>query len=322
MAREDQSNSQSSFRRYSALLIIAAVVGLLANARTTGVLACQAPDNSDSEYLAYCNVTNFGDYDHGAFWYGLEPTASAAAASADVLFVGNSRMQFALSASPVDDWFSQRSLNYYLLGFSHNESHVFFSPLLKRLQPRAKMFVLNVDDLFADKLTAPAKAVMEEPESLNRYTQKQRWQTFQRAACGALPQLCGNRMSFIRDRASGAWTFKGRDFLDEEPSKATDVSYDRGVDADTVEQFADRAREFLADLDAGPGCVVLMNTPGSGASAGTVAAVAAELNMVLVAPELGDLRTFDGSHLDTDSAEQWSQQFMMRLEPLVHGCLG
>ena len=103
---------------YSLLVLLAALSGFAYGARTTGLFACQSADSGSDKYIGLCNVTNYGDYDHGAFWFGLEDSAVDAAKQAAVLFIGNSRMQFALSTSALDGWFNSRALQYYLLGFS------------------------------------------------------------------------------------------------------------------------------------------------------------------------------------------------------------
>ena len=37
---------------------------------------------------------------------------------------------------------------YYLLGFSHYENYTFEMPLLRKLHPRAKVYVINIDSFF------------------------------------------------------------------------------------------------------------------------------------------------------------------------------
>ena len=65
-----------------------------------------------------------------------------------MLFLGNSRLQFAFSTSATADWFSAASARYYLLGFSYFENMIFAEPLLRKIRPRAKVYVINVDDFF------------------------------------------------------------------------------------------------------------------------------------------------------------------------------
>src|SRR4051812_32191575 len=88
------------------LLLIAASFGaaFVYHLRFEGIFACPANED-DNVYLSDCTARSYGDYDHGAFWFGLEPQAQRAAAEADVLLIGSSRLQFALSAAPTIRWF-------------------------------------------------------------------------------------------------------------------------------------------------------------------------------------------------------------------------
>ena len=82
---------------YLVILVFSLLAALGYKLRTDGVFACPASGYGSDHYLAYCQTGGYGDYDHGAFWFGLEPEAQRAATDADVLFLGNSRMQFAFS---------------------------------------------------------------------------------------------------------------------------------------------------------------------------------------------------------------------------------
>ena len=77
------------------MVLLVVVATFAAKLRTTGVFACPS-SYGDHAYLSDCNASNYGDYDHGAFWFGLEPSAQQAAGRAQVLFLGNSRIQFAM----------------------------------------------------------------------------------------------------------------------------------------------------------------------------------------------------------------------------------
>lgn len=147
---------------YGLLILFAAISGFAYGARTTGLFACQPVDRGSDKYIGICNVSNYGDYDHGAFWFGLEEHAVGAAKQATILFIGNSRMQFALSTSALDSWFNSRALKYYLLGFSHDETFQFVGPLLQKMKPRAEIYVINIDNFFDDRLTGPANTLMSD----------------------------------------------------------------------------------------------------------------------------------------------------------------
>ena len=306
---------------YCFLILAAVTSGFIYSVRTTGLFACQAPDPGTDQYIGTCNVTRFGDYDHGAFWFDLESAAISASMQATVLFVGNSRMQFGLSTSTLDDWFTSRALRYYLLGFSHHENYLFFTPLLRKMRPAAKMYVLNIDNFFDGRLTGPANSVMNEPESLNRYKQKFYWQKVHQLLCGAIDSICGNELSFVRKRSNGAWIFEGGEFFDRTDLGDRTIRYDESVDLARLTRYEKRAGVFLRQLMSDPDCVVLTNIPNSDTSIGLARSLAERLKLPLVAPEIAGLTTFDGSHLDPQSAERWSGAFIAEVAPHIERCL-
>jgi UDP-4-amino-4-deoxy-L-arabinose formyltransferase/UDP-glucuronic acid dehydrogenase (UDP-4-keto-hexauronic acid decarboxylating) len=157
------------------LLVIAVVVSAGAySLRKWSIFNCSAAGYGPDSYLGYCQATNYGDYDHGAFWFGLEPAANAAAENAHVLFIGNSRVQLAFSNKATAEWFSSLGDSYYLLGFI-GENYTFEAPLLRKLRPRAKVYVINVDSFFQRSETPPGKTVMRDDSSRARYEEKQQW---------------------------------------------------------------------------------------------------------------------------------------------------
>ena len=135
---------------YSAIVIASLPATYIYKLRTEGIFACTAAGYPVDGYLGYCGASAYGDYDHGALWFNLEPEATRAAANADVLFLGNSRMQFGLSTAATDNWFAAEGAQHYLLGFSHLENETFTRPLLAKLRPRARVYVINVDRFFDD----------------------------------------------------------------------------------------------------------------------------------------------------------------------------
>jgi len=48
------------------------------------------------------------------------------------------------------------------LGFSHNGNYTFEAPLLRKLDPRAKAYVINVDLFFEDVESRPVRTVMRD----------------------------------------------------------------------------------------------------------------------------------------------------------------
>jgi hypothetical protein len=289
--------------------------------RTRGVFACPAAGYDEGYYLAYCHGGTFGDYDHGAFWYGLEPEASRAASAADVLFLGSSRMQFALSTEATSEWFASRHRRHYLLGFGYTENITFMAPLLAKLAPRARAYVINVDRFFIDVETTPAAEILNGGErTRTKYETKRRWQPPHRWLCGALPSVCGDQVTFLRRPSDGHWRLAGHlqgDIRNVPGSVADGPERDRN----SWEAFSALANRFVLELPVDRRCVFLTLAPYRDTRRAEATAIADALGIELLAPQPTGLQTFDGSHLDDASAERWSAAFFEAAGPRIHECL-
>src|SRR5271155_584737 len=118
---------------YILVILLALFAAYVYKFRKETIFACQATLYSSDRYIASCNGTHYADYEHGAFAFDLEPEAENFAGDADVLFLGNSRLQYAFSTSATADWFSAASAQYYLLGFSYFANMIFTEPLLRKI---------------------------------------------------------------------------------------------------------------------------------------------------------------------------------------------
>jgi len=300
-----------------ALLIACSFVGTFAyKLRFDGIFACPASGYGSNAYLADCTARTYGDYDHGAFWFGLEPQAQRAAAEADVLLVGSSRLQLAMSGAAATAWFSESGIRYYLLGFSNSETVAFFAPLLSRIHPRASVYVINVDRFFDDRVSPPTEQILQDRGILARYEEKRAWQSPHRYVCGVLPVACGSAIAIYRTRETGVWRRMGNGRSEVRPASDGPPS-----NAERWEQYGKLAEGFLAQLPVDRRCVILTIVPTVETKRAEAMAIAAKLGHDLLAPQIDDLRTFDGSHLDEASAERWSAVFLREAGPRIRKCI-
>ena len=59
------------------IVLVLSIYGTYAyKLRVDGIFACSAEGYASDHYLADCNAGAYGDYDHGAFWFDLEPELS------------------------------------------------------------------------------------------------------------------------------------------------------------------------------------------------------------------------------------------------------
>lgn len=305
---------------YAAIVVATIIAAAGYNLRRDGIFACDATGYSAERYLAYCQASSYGDYDYGAFWYGLEPSTSAAAARANVLFLGNSRLQFGISTDATVRWFKSNFESFYLLGFAYDGNIGFAAPLLRRLQPHARLYVVSVDQFFREGLTPPAQAVMRDSSTRTTYAEKRFWQLGHRRICTRSPGLCGHEPAFFRDRSNGTWVVSGGHW-----TSTPVVTYTDTVNQAQLESYLPLGKSFLSQLPVPKECVLFTVLPKAagtpGTEIGTARALAAELGVSFVSPQIDGLRTFDGSHLDRQSAEQWSAAFMDAAAPQIRKCL-
>ncbi len=307
------------------LYVLAVLAAMLAafvyHMRDAGIFACPADGYGEGRYLGYCQGSAYGDYDHGALWYGLEPEARAAAAAADVVFVGNSRLQFGLSTAALAEWFAETGASYYLLGFSHNENALFTAPLLADLKPEARAYVISVDKFFFDRPSSVALEIQHgSPDTRGRYASKRAWQGVHRTVCGALPAFCGGEVSYFRDIATGAWIMDGIEGIVPEKIKFDRPVYDK-ASLEMMPQLIESARAFIAGLGVDPACVILTYIPSPQNNRILADELAAALGQEMIAPRGEGLVTIDGSHLQPESAETWSAAFMAAAGPRLRQCL-
>jgi hypothetical protein len=312
-----ETKSPSAIRVPAYILIVlgAVLAASYYRLRTDSIFGCQATGYSAEQYLSYCQTEGYGDFDHGAFWFNLEPEATRAATAAQVLFVGNSRMQYGFSTTAAQEWLSRNASSYYLLGFAYHPQVLFHRALLHKLDPRPQVYVINLDTFFEEKASVPARIVMNEPDARSRYRRKQIWQAMHRAVCGWATALCGNSYAIFKVRSTGVWQSSGAISANEA------ASLDPKVDADMVAREIVSGQKFLDALGVDRRCVIFTLVPTVDTPNATSAAIAAALHVDYIAPELEDLLTFDGSHLDLPSAERWSGAFFDAAGPRIRECL-
>jgi hypothetical protein len=302
---------------YIGIVLLAVLASYASWLKMRSIFACQALGYSADRYLAYCGGGNYADFEHGAFFYNLEPRALDYARNADVLVIGNSRLQVALSNDATADWFKHASARYYLLAFSYNEDMVFTEQLLRRMNPSASVYIINVDDFFERRETAAAKSILHDPDAQSRYESKRSSQWLHRPICGRFPKLCGQRFVIFRSRETGAYYRIPRD---EPVVPQNAVSYNLWVDPAAVKDSTALAIDFLKQHAKGK-CVILTNVPYPETRMGDAEAIAAGVGLPLVAPKLDGLNTSDGYHLDRPSADRWSRAFLEAAGPEIRSCL-
>ena len=286
---------------YVFIMIAAMWVSFGFHIRQDGIFACRADGYRHGYYLANCNAADYGDYDHAAIWLGIEREAVQQAVDADVLFIGNSRLQFGFATQATRDWFSRVGRKFYLLGFSGGDGAPFIAPLIKRIGPKARAYVVNVDRFFDDDISPPAAEAMFEESAMTRTLVKRAWQAPHAYFCGRAPVLCRSEPAIYRRPETGEWAFTGRSPNYRIPR------IDEPLDQKQLTRDLARAEIFLNELPVARSCVFFIYVYTNRSTRANAKALADGVGVTFSSPLIDGLWTFDSSHLDPASAEIFSK---------------
>jgi hypothetical protein len=296
------------------------------------VLAC-AVNRQPGTFLAYCMSDQYGDYEHGAYYFDLEPEAVSNLRNAKVLFLGNSRAQFAFSTGAVERFFGDRSIPFYLLGFGYADGVQFSLDLISKYHLAPRFLVIDVNPFFPGFLSVPARDVSadDKPEWLRPferlpawwdYASKKAFNALHPGICRSWPALCDAAAQAVyRESRNGFWVFGSfaQASLAGIPIKETKL-----VHIDKHPRAADlaNARRLFAAVGLPPECLVLTSAPSNALDVEPYATeISRLLGLRLVLPHLDGLTVFDASHLSRSSAERWSAAVMQQIGPLMEPCL-
>jgi hypothetical protein len=281
---------------------------------------CRSLARQTDEFLAYCE-SDFADYEHGALYYGSEPNLRENIRNAEVLFLGSSRLQAAFSTEAVRDFFRARGVRYFLLGFGYGEASAFAQAVMERSMAVAKLLVINADPFFINDMSPPAKEAKEStPLWWWRFALKIAFQHVQPGLCRIAHSICAeDRRSIFRSVTDGQWNWAASYIRDNSIPIGEDVK--ERLAPDQIERAKEVGEVFLRRIGIKRACVVMTGTPNSDLNSPEIAKVLAEaLGTHSLTPDLPDLSTIDGGHLNPRSAERWSGAFLEELTPQLQRC--
>lgn len=307
---------------YVAILAAAAFLGFAANTRLNSIAACTGEGYGPDTYLAYCEASGYGNFEHGALYLSLVPEAVENLRRADVLMLGSSRVQRAFSTEATEAFFRRLGASFYVAGFGYGENVAFAQALIEHLSLRPRAVIVNADPFFDTDLSWPARTLLKTENGDDIYEEKEAWQEVHRKVCGgdaAIGWLCGDRPAIFRSVKDGRWTLA--DYGPAEPLPIRPAGEDRWLDE--RDRLVRRAEAFLARLEASGvprSCVLFTVIPSDFAPYGTARYVAGRTGVDLMTVDLPGLRTTDRSHLTPESAERWSAAQLDRMAPRLARC--
>jgi hypothetical protein len=291
------------------------------NDRVKNITLADRPPDGD-HYLAH---DRGGHVDHHILYFGTDAESLDNLKRAEVLFLGNSRLMFALQARVLQPHFSARGVPYFVLGFGFNEGDAFPLAIIERFDLRPRLVVVNVDGFFGEGLSEWAQQVVRDTPFATR---KLRWEAeasheARRVIHRVVPNWLnlfgrpgfneGREFIAYRSRLDGTWV------VSPWPEAATPVEPPPpDAPAPGRVEIASAVR-FAATLAARGARVLLTSVPAPTRRGAGPVHYASLLQVPLVTPSVAGLTTYDGSHLTPTSALAWARAFVSALDPHLAG---
>jgi hypothetical protein len=282
-------------------------------------LTCNAEGLNESNFIAGCAAPLFGDYEHGALYFGLEEAAVEHLRQAEVLILGNSKAMFAFSTAATESFFRRLGARVYLAGFGYGEFSRFPLALIRKHQLEPKAVIINADPFF-DEQTDFQNVIDGEIAAYLLYLAKKYVQKWQRAHCVAENRqsvLCGKALTVYRAVADGRWhsaTYAAN------PNRIP-ITETQDYGMDYLPNHREAGRQFRAQLQIPDRCIIMTLTPSVLTTPSVAQAIARELNTTYLVPPFDGYHTIDSVHLTPDDAERWSGDLLRRVEDVLRDCL-
>jgi hypothetical protein len=283
-----------------------------AAARHADIVTHHEPPAWGEFYLAH---DRGGHIDHHVLFHGIDRTALEHLRAADVLFLGNSRLMFALDPWTIRQFFRAAGHRYYVLGFGHEEQDDFPLEIIRSHDLRPALVVVNADQFFAGERSDWADKVIDESD-FDAWKVQVEGETAHRARRvlhRLLPQYVdlyrGQReVVLYRSREDGTW------FIANLFSEGIPFVWPPD-DVEVPSPLALRAAgRFKQELEQRGARLVLTIIPGPRVSLHRARAMARHLSVPLIVPDAGQVRTIDDSHLSHLSAVRVAGSLLAQLD--------
>ncbi len=267
------------------------------------------------------------DVDYSTFYHELDDGLRGRLRTADVVIMGNSRVQFGLDEKLFRDHFRARGQKVFNLGFAWAQTSAWSHILMEKYRLNASWILVNADPFFANGLAFPVPQTMATTRlraSHQLFEAGMSIQVREQLAEWKVPRLRAfnlfgdNDSAVYRDQVSGWWKLKSFPyyFSTSHGPPVTDV-----LESDALKTVDWLAVHKFVGLMKGRGInAVLINVPHI-RIAESARAVTRKMSEVTGMPYLEvdetDLHTFDGSHLSHDSALLYSSRLLAELDKLM-----
>lgn len=319
------NNYPRYLRRFAVVFALAgAIIYILARSDLFPWIGpCSSAGYSDDHYLAYCEYGRYGDFEHGALLYGMEPGVLEPIKKAKVLFLGNSRAQYAFSTKTSIEAMDNSGVPWYAMGFGFGAKSDMPEAMFSTHKLTPDLVVINADPFFSTRSAGLSGKVLAGGDAFAaEYGKKRKLQDIHAGLCGRFGEgpwsrfTCGSKPTLFRSRSNGSWLVEHYRSDQHIPVLYSDTHL-----IDQVDETVAAAELFFASTGINRECVVLTATAQNPTPVAFTRELAKRLDVAFEFPQLDDMWTIDASHMDVPSAERWSVAFMERLAPHIERCV-
>ncbi|MBI5772278.1 MAG: hypothetical protein HZA89_00875 [Verrucomicrobia bacterium] len=307
---------------FAASFGVLAVVSAAVWARTPDALKRQRmpvleapPADKGERYLSSFRGVSVGHYLH---FSGIDSEMIRHLREADVLIIGNSRVQFGFPQSVMKPFFARHGLKYYALGFPYSETITFPWRLLQKYDLHPRWVVVNEDIIFFNQPSDYAAEVMRSHpfNAWQNHFETDATYAAIRALHRVLPHLKVLRANVadpvpFRSREDGTVLFIGT------PAKPVLIRNFPQHHHSVYDEEVRTAAAFKAEVERRGGQLVFTYVPKVNPLRPHAVELAARLNVPLVSPVLEGLESFDTSHLTAGSAVRFATAFVQEFEKVL-----
>ena len=319
---DDANRERRSYFVVSAFVLVTATAAAHLYGLLTVSLGCAVNERRTEEFVAYCDTKAGFSVDQGVYFFGWDRRVVQSIKEADVLLLGNSRLQLGLDPELVGRALGARNLKYHYLGFG-GEQYRFARALIEKHRLRPKLLVINVDPFFEGHLHWAGEILLTRHwiNGFAIFRYRKTSQDLRQSICHRLrthhPYCRSAVGTLFRERTSGAWRFA---YWEETGTQLNPVA--RSIDERKIEILVRNAKQFLADMALPKECVLMLQVPGRETFAELPHTIASAVSAVSIRPVNVALETFDGDHLARGSVRIWTAAVLPKLENAVDACLG
>jgi hypothetical protein len=261
-----------------------------------------------------------GPLDHDVLYYNFGKSIENAK-KADILFLGNSRVQLGLDRGLLESFAKRNCLNYFNMAFANVESYQFPLMIIRKYDLRPKVIIINAED-FTGSLSFLAQDVISQgrlqsvllfflrnatyKDILVLHSYAPRWirETFS----ATLKEHVYKHVVY-RSRVTGQWS---------RPASRKSIPItnknESDCEAGIKEKTFDNAKRFKEEMSKRGTRVVLTLVPHNYSSQNCAEQLAKHIGALMIGVDWHGLSTVDLSHLTKESSQRFTEEFLRKFE--------